>query len=868
MESEQLLWLRVRPGAVLLQAKLRFRSVGGRLPEVALLASPQLRLLPHDQAELVPVVSPPADGQQQIRWRLTPPLKQEVYLDLEFVLAGAAGIGEVRIPRLEAVAGRTTRRWLGVSVDETLSYEVPAQGRGEAVDPAAFAAAWEVGTVPPQLAMVVPDGEPAWSLSLRPGEVKLKAAQQLKVAWNAERADLQWEAQLETAGGGLFEYRLEVPEGLEIGGVSVRQREDVRAAGWSRRDKKTLVVRVDQPISGTHQLELRATLPAPRGGELSLGKIGLAGAEVLSDAVTVYRRPSVRVNVLDRAGLSDVPAAPVGQYRAGWGRLVAALQAAPSQPRTQPLRFSVTPNRPRAQGTQVTVLDRVQDAWRVQVQYDLQVTSGVVDVVRWEVPADWSGPFECDCPGGLELVAVPDQKRRHLVLWPEQPIAAARRLCVQGPLATPQGGAVQAPDIIPLDVGVADRYLCAPTQINQQGIAWKTSGLREIAPLPAGFKPPAEPHKTYLATQPRYQATIEDVQPSSGRPRVVLADLDVLCTAGGDLAATATFDLQPSGAASCELELPEGAQLVSVAVAELPAMLESLGSQRWRVTLGPRQLAQQIEVVYQGRGEGSPSPAGVWTLRPPRLAGIPVARTIWTIRPVHCAGFDVLLPQDRVAPLALESIRFATRASLIENASEALAAGDPGLAARWYSAWRRRLATSRRAVEQGAAASPEARGRHAQELKEVERRQAELDEKFKHLVQLIAVAEDPASSTDPLWQPAAHGDAAGGGFAALVTGAGAIQVGFRARPDPVEQQRGAAAAVLLALAAIAWVLLPHPVLHRWGHLLWPALGVVLGGVWWAWCTPSVLGLAIGLASLLAGLRPWLPWGHRVPADNV
>jgi hypothetical protein len=250
------------------------------------------------------------------------------------------------------------------------------------------------------------------------------------------------------------------------------------------------------------------------------------------------------------------------------------------------------------------------------------------------------------------------------------------------------------------------------------------------------------------------------------------------------------------------------------------------------------------------------------------LAGIPVERTIWTIRPVPCAGFEVLLPQDRVAPLALESIRFATRAELIESASEALAAGDPGLAARWYSAWRRRLAASRRAVVQGAAASPEARSRHAQELKEVERRQAELDEKFKHLVQLIPVAEDPTSPTDPLWQQAAIGATASGGFATLVKGDGAIQVGFRARPDPVEQQRGAAAAILLALAAIAWVLLPHPVLHRWGHLLWPALGLALGGVWWAWCTPSVLGLAIGLASSLAGLRQWLPRRYAVPAGNV
>ncbi len=186
VESEQLLWLRIRPGAVVLQAKVRFQSAGGRLPEVALLASPRLRLLPHRG------VGPgPRDSTTRGRGPAHPlaaeiaPSTQEVTLDLEFVLADTSGIGSVRIPRLEAIADRTTRRWLGVSVDEALSYEVPAEGRGEAVDAAAFAAAWEAGTVPPQLAVVVPDGEPAWSLSTRPSEVKLKAAQQLNVAWGA-----------------------------------------------------------------------------------------------------------------------------------------------------------------------------------------------------------------------------------------------------------------------------------------------------------------------------------------------------------------------------------------------------------------------------------------------------------------------------------------------------------------------------------------------------------------------------------------------------------------------------------------------------------------------------------------------------------
>jgi hypothetical protein len=494
----------------------------------------------------------------------------------------------------------------------------------------------------------------------------------------------------------------------------------------------------------------------------------------------------------------------------------------------------------------------------------LQVTSGVVDAVRWEVPADWSGPFDCDCPGDLESVAVPDQKRRHLVLRPQQPIAASRRLCVQGQLATPQGGAVQAPDIIPLDIDAADRYLCAPTQINQQGIAWKTSGLREIAALPAGFEPPAEPHKTYFATQPRYQATIEDVQPSSGQPRVVLADLEITCAADGELAGTAIFDLQPSGAASCELELPDGCQLVNATVADLPAMLESLGSQRWRVTHGPRQLAQQIQVVYQGHWSLPSSRTARQTIRPPRLVGIPVERTLWTIRTTDSVGLDIFPAEDRAAPMTLELFRFATRAALIDRASEALAASDPSIAARWYSAWRRRLAASRQLLDQWAAAGTEDRKRYVQE---VTVRQAELDEKFKNLLPWMPALPDSSSPAVPSWQRSAAGPEPRGS-PAVVTGDGAIQIGFRSTAEHVEQQRWAAAAVLLALAAAAGLLLPHPVLHRWGPLVWPALGVALGVVWWSWCTPSALGLAIGLTSLLVGLRRWLPWGYSVPAESL
>ena len=851
VEADQLMWLRVRPGGAVLEARFRFHPTSGRLQDVGVLAAPRLRLLPHRDPERVPL-APAADGEnQRLRWAVQPPSAQDVTLDLEFVVADVTGPGTVRLPRLEALAARTSRRWLAVSVDDTLSYSVPPEALGQVVDPAAFAAAWENGIAPPQLAVAIGDGEPVWNLATQPQARLVKAAQQLEIAWGAERTDLQFQAQIESAGGADFEYRVDVPAGLEIGDASLREQDGVRPARWIRSGDKTVVLRWDRPLPARHQLEVRGWLPAPPAGEHSVPRVSVQGAEVVSDTVQLYRRSAVRVEVLDRGGWTDTPQAPSQQYRPGWGRLVAALQPPPDPSSTSPVRVNVQPNRPRPRGILVTNLERAQDGWQAQLQYELQVTAGVVDAVRWEIPAEWTGPLTCDCPGDLEILAIPGQKRRHLILRPHEALAGPRRLNVSGRLSTPQGETVQAPDIIPLDVEAAERFICTPTQINQQGIAWKTSGLREIAELPAGFAEPSGPHKVFVVTQSHFRATIADVQTPSGQPRVVLADLLVTCNPGGELAGTASFDMQPSGIEGCDLELPEGYQLIDVAVGGLPAMISKTAPGRWRITFGPRQLAHQIQVVFSGHLTGGAN--GRRQLQRPRLEGVPVEQTLWTIRTPAPGLLQAFPARDVVPPIKLEFVRFAARAGLIDRGSEALAAGDPVIASRWYSGWLRSLAESRRLLEQWSAARPELRAQYAKEFQELQATQAELDERLKTLPQAARGGAEPAAALAPSLQRAGGCVDGPAAVAAVVTRADVVEVEFGPAAAAVAGQRGAAAAVLLALATVAWMLLPSPALHRCRRALLPLAGIALGAVWWTWCTPSVLGLALGLISLLCGL---------------
>jgi hypothetical protein len=95
------------------------------------------------------------------------------------------------------------------------------------------------------------------------------------------------------------------------------------------------------------------------------------------------------------------------------------------------------------------------------------------------------------------------------------------------------GERVRAPDIVPLDVRFAERYLVAPTKVHQQQIAWETSGLQAGA-LPDGYDRPIPPAAvTYRAVAPRFQATIRDVRLEAGTPHVALADVCVTYAADG-----------------------------------------------------------------------------------------------------------------------------------------------------------------------------------------------------------------------------------------------------------------------------------------------------------------------------------------------
>jgi len=96
---------------------------------------------------------------------------REVIVDLAFLVTGTSGIGNFRLPRLEAIGVHSLRRLLAVTLDPSLHYEEQLGDDIKTSKHCRFLAAWGTVSREPQLVYAIPQGTAAWLLATRPAEV-------------------------------------------------------------------------------------------------------------------------------------------------------------------------------------------------------------------------------------------------------------------------------------------------------------------------------------------------------------------------------------------------------------------------------------------------------------------------------------------------------------------------------------------------------------------------------------------------------------------------------------------------------------------------------------------------------------------------
>jgi hypothetical protein len=340
-EADQLTWLKMRPGSVLVAAKFKLRIPAGHVHQVQLAVDSRLRLLPLPGEEAPTVEVASESGQTRllnIRWPR--PVSDQVVLDATFLYSGISAVGNVRLPQIEMVGVQPGRRWLAVSVDPALDSDQRQGERLETVAVADFLGAWGAADSEPKAAFRLPAGESGWTLSTRPHEPSAAADQTLALSFDTDRALVLFDAKLSVTSGYVFQHRLTAPRRLKIERVSVMQDDTERVQRWSQ-DDDGMTVFLNGPVSGSERLSVRGELPIRLGEKMDLPTIRVEKCQIRSAVTELYRRPAVRLSVE-----GDAAAAEPAKRNPEFGRLVKTI--AYSGSRQPPV--AVTARRSRGDG--------------------------------------------------------------------------------------------------------------------------------------------------------------------------------------------------------------------------------------------------------------------------------------------------------------------------------------------------------------------------------------------------------------------------------------------------------------------------------------------------------------------------------------
>ena len=849
VDVEELLWLKVQPASVVVEARLKLKIIEGPIRQLRLATDSRLRLLPIGGDAPPTVETRTVPGQPQtITLKWPEPVSDQAVVDATFLLRQTSGVGNLQLPRLEVLDARSTRRWLAVSVGPELQYREPPAGRFEAVAVPDFQSAWGAAESEPRFALRLDSNDTDWSISTYPCETVTTADQELTLSFDRDGADVYFDAELETTGGYNFRYRLswQGPIPLQVKQASLTADNVQHVARWTQ-DDQGVTLFLAGPVDGRQKLSLRGRLPIRGKRKTTLPVMRIEGSQLQSSAVRLFRRPSVLVAVDGVNGSFETEDAATGGNDPQWGRPVAQFSDTEKQPAKATL--TLEPNRPVVEAVEVLRLHHDGRSWVAELQGRIVVAEpgGLVDQIRVDVDNPSFRPT-VDPPATLNVVDPPGEPA-YLVVEPSEAIDGEYEFTVSGPLEMAYGEGV--PTIGMRQSGPVTRLLCLPQRAQDEAIAWDISGF-EQAELPEPFDPPppGEPFETYKVVDESYGAILRSVE-KTDEARVRLADVYVAWDAEGSCRGVTTFDLEPGTSAEVPLWLPSPCRLVQVTVAGVPVSPLAEGAGVWRVPLGPERLPQRIEVVFTGRlpeadGDGRRFEA-------PTLGELPVDQTLWTVvgppelDPVESAELEASAAESH------QLVRLRSLAAMVEKAAAATAADEPDEMLNCCRTWARRLAAARTEFM-----------RHSSQgipddllLKLSNRTRAIL----QNPVENGAPTDDPLElwrrSLDPrqtafrctFWERSPS-----------ITLVYRRAEAGRWHPDLLP------AGGLLLLTGLMVVGLRRGTLAEW-FKRWPAaFGVAVGLAWWLWLQPGVLGWVIVAASLAASA--FSGWKHvRPPAGS-
>jgi hypothetical protein len=876
-DVDELFWLRIRPGSVVLDTRFNFRVIDGRLSEIRLRADPRLRRLPSADNSLGQVRIEQGDP-QTIHVGLNEPATERVSLKMSFLLADASGIGDIRLPPLDALDVRSLTKRLAVSVESPLEYDEPAAGLFPSAPVDQFLSAWGGADVPPQLVYQLAASSERWHLAIHPRQPQLTSNDQIVATFAHGRLSVAWLADLSIRGGSIFQLHLPLGPQFEVESVQLRQTgaED-RPIRWARSEGGVTLF-LPGPVADRAKVLLRGGMPLA-SGTAPLPGLQIDAGQADSQTILVLRGADEKVTLASPNGLKVVATADLqiaidramkdgllGSRAVESNRAALCLSGKPAG--DQLPTFVAEPNAPRVKAIEKISVERADDAWTARVDLDLNISGGDVDALRFEVPPQWNRPTQVVPEMPLDIVDIPGESRRQMILRPKAPIRGGWRLSFSGPIAG-GGQRVRVPDVRPLGLGAVRRFVLLPTHSNEQQLVWETRGLN-VEPLPAGFAANSPQLELYRACQvvgETFEATLKSVEKSTGQPHVRLADIAMAFPTVTSGYGTAAFDLEPAGSANCVLEFSEHTRPVYVRVNGLPAAVHPVAKSplNWNVALASGKLPQHIEVVFQCDAPPVVPGATERRLAAPVLLRTPVEATLWTVAGPPGAEAAEATNAAAISKLKRDLDRLQADWQLLNSAAAVLTEESPATVSAWYIPWVRRLLADRESVQRQRGSEPalESTALVDDETRSIDEQQARLAQRIgtaNRLDELLAVQPAPEGMMQ-LWQASNLTNHSAAGY--YVHGFSPA-LGL-AIPHAEPSAWSVRFAVALAGASIVGLLFwlgsrrsVRGLVTRWPY--WS--GVVIGLLWWLMLTPSLVGWAIVAACLVGAFWPGFGTGRQ------
>ncbi len=848
LEVEEFIWVKVRPGTTVVDAKFKYRVLAGRVTQIRLLTDPRLRLLPATNAQSLVPHTIPGDP-QKIDLELAHVVSDQVVVDLSFLLTGTSGVGNLRLPRLESSGARAVKRWLAVSVDPALQSRVQAGEDSKQLDVAEFTAAWGAADSKPLSAFGIPRGEPMWGLATQPNEPQTTVEQTMALSLGRSSSRVQFDAVLGITGGYLFQLGLQGPKALAIEEISMLEDDVQRVSRWSTDASGRVTVFLTAPVNGRQRLSLRGRVDAAQADSFAISQFQVLGAETKNSQLRLYRQPAVLAEIEKPPGVSAMDPAQ-SEAPEGFG---APLGCYSIEDPGAVVTVKLAPNVPQSRAVTATYLQRDGDRWVAEVECHADVTEGLADTLEFEIPAQWSEPYRIEPATLFKIVPVPGELRRRMIVYPAEPIHGKYQLKIRGRVALSAGDRLRVPDILPLRVQQFERFVVLPSHLDLQQVMWDTIGLSR-AELPADFVvrgPNAQSLAVYQVAGEHFQASLKAVKRTGAVSHVMLADLHVIWQPDGNCQGVATFDLEPGTANSCVLELPPGHRLLHAAVESLPALVVPLDGNRWRLGLGPQQLPQRVEVIYTGPLAGSSSHR---RFQAPRLVDLGVDQTLWTV--LGPPQFGSGGPVNSLGPCGAAEqhlVRLKSLTALVQLPAEIIGEHLPEEIVRWYRPWKQRYAALRAALDWRlvAARQNSAQAEEALEARKLDNQIGAVDTRLglpgpdARRISLADASTDLIAPGRADLLPAYY----------IVNGESHdLELAYRTASDGWGRRLLAGLVVVLvgSIAAVFVRSRPLPTFAPW---------LVIGGiglVWWLLLAPSFIGLAVLLGACWAALRA--RWG--------